>query len=594
MEYNIMVDGTYISEIYTWFLGGLLNVNRRYQRKLVWTLKEKQDFIDTVMRGYPVPLFLLVNTKQKVNGLELEQKEIIDGLQRLEAIISFIMNKYPIEINGVKQYFNIEAYPGSALLVNEDKLKQKYPAIPLETCSKFLLYQLPISLINADDAVVDEVFKRINSTGRKLSAQDLRQAGSVGKFGDLVYLLATQIRGDATADIVSMNEIADYSLSSAGLHYGLDVNKVFWVEQGIISEDALRRSKDEEIIAILCNCLLSNYTRGMSVRTLDSLYNPTSAVYNEYEKLLTESKTQDIINIFRLVIRDLENTFSVTDTTFNKLLFKPGKNYNKDLVFIIIFLALSKLYAEHYVIKDYKKMSTALDHIANNELNDIIVKSECVWNTDVRNHLIDRVKNILVKYMEFQEDNPLWNEAFKEFLKQVSVEGQLLDFKIGIHDLRTGKENDDVICKIVKTLTAMVNTHPMKEGVVIIGISDKERDAADFATHYKTTVTKYNDLYVTGVVHEASKYYGSIQAYTKHLKDVIEKQNVAPEVIQYLLENMDTLKYEKQTLIVLKLKSNKPLFHDKEMFVRYESHNKPVEAGSSEFYEVLRKFGINV
>lgn len=46
MEYNIMVDGTYISEIYTWFLEGLLNVNRRYQRKLVWTLKEKQDLSD--------------------------------------------------------------------------------------------------------------------------------------------------------------------------------------------------------------------------------------------------------------------------------------------------------------------------------------------------------------------------------------------------------------------------------------------------------------------------------------------------------------------------------------------------------------------
>ena len=33
-------------------------VNRKYQRKLVWTLEEKAAFIDSLSKWYSVPLFL--------------------------------------------------------------------------------------------------------------------------------------------------------------------------------------------------------------------------------------------------------------------------------------------------------------------------------------------------------------------------------------------------------------------------------------------------------------------------------------------------------------------------------------------------------
>lgn len=73
-------------------------MNRRYQRKLVWTLDEKQQFINTILHGYPVPLFLLVSSGREKLGT-IGDKEIIDGLQRLEAIISFILNKYSVKID---------------------------------------------------------------------------------------------------------------------------------------------------------------------------------------------------------------------------------------------------------------------------------------------------------------------------------------------------------------------------------------------------------------------------------------------------------------------------------------------------------------
>lgn len=590
MECKVMVNGEYISEIYKWYTEEMLTVNRRYQRKLVWTLDEKQQFINTIMKKYPVPLFLLVNSTQIVNNNKIQKKEIIDGLQRLEAIISFILNKYPVKINGEYKFFNLSVYPGNNILIDNKKLNQERPIIDADLCRDFLLYQLPISTIDANETIVDDVFKRINSTGRKLSSQDLRQAGIVSNFSDLVRIISTHLRGDATEDIVNMNEISDYSLSSFGLNYGLDINKVFWVEQGIISEDALRRSKDEEIIAILCGCILSDYKCGMSVSSLNRLYNPEAKIYKQNELILTQSRKTDIINIFRLVISDLEKACDIANTTFSELLFKDSKNYNKDIVFIIVFLSFAQLYSENYFIKDYQKINCVLNNIANIELGEIINSSECVWNPSVRTHLVDRIKSRLIKYMVFQESNPEWNNNFIDYLKQLFIEKQMYDFKIGLHDLRSGQENNNVISKCVMTLTAMANTKPHKEGVIILGISDKESDAIDFKNFYNTEVPQYNDLYISGITKEALKFYGSIPNFTRHIKENVEKQNVSPEIIQYILSNMDTIKYENQTLIILKLKSDQPIFYNEKMYIRYESHNKQIKNGTPEFYKVFANF----
>src|SRR5215831_12754075 len=45
---------TPVQTIYNWYRDGALYVNRKYQRKLVWTLIEKQKLIDSILRGYPI------------------------------------------------------------------------------------------------------------------------------------------------------------------------------------------------------------------------------------------------------------------------------------------------------------------------------------------------------------------------------------------------------------------------------------------------------------------------------------------------------------------------------------------------------------
>ena len=166
----------------------------------------------------------------------------------------------------------------------------------------------------------------------------------------------------------------------------------------------------------------------------------------------------------------------------------------------------------------------------------------------------------------------------------------MTDFKIGLHDLRTGHENESLLPKCIKTLIAMANTNPRKEGTIVIGISDKESDAIDFRQYYKTTVPKYNDYYIPGINDEAQKFYGSIQNFLDFIRHSIEKENVDSLVIHKILTTMDTMKYENQTLLVLKLSTDKPLFYDSKLYVRYDSNNEIIEVGSNEYYEIFEKF----
>lgn len=53
---NLDVGGRHILDMWNSFEKEIFLVNRKYQRKLVWTLEEKQNFIDTILHKYPVPL----------------------------------------------------------------------------------------------------------------------------------------------------------------------------------------------------------------------------------------------------------------------------------------------------------------------------------------------------------------------------------------------------------------------------------------------------------------------------------------------------------------------------------------------------------
>lgn len=94
---------TSIQSVYAWYREDKLFVNRRYQRKLVWTLHEKQKLVESILKKYPVPAILIAE-REDLPGTY----EIIDGLQRLHAIVSFIETSFP-DLD--QRYFDIQHFP---------------------------------------------------------------------------------------------------------------------------------------------------------------------------------------------------------------------------------------------------------------------------------------------------------------------------------------------------------------------------------------------------------------------------------------------------------------------------------------------------
>src|SRR5690606_11060255 len=176
---SITPRGMSIQEAYRLFRDDGLIVNRKYQRKLVWTRDEKENLIDSVLKDYPIPLILLADSSVK----DKQIFEIIDGMQRLNAIFAFIENEFPVN----KKYFDTTEFT-RARQASEQGLftvieKEGGVFFDPSTCADILDYQLAITIFPIkSEAQITDVFGRINSGGKQLSSQEKRQAGMTDEF----------------------------------------------------------------------------------------------------------------------------------------------------------------------------------------------------------------------------------------------------------------------------------------------------------------------------------------------------------------------------------------------------------------------------
>lgn len=74
------------------------------QRPLVWTLEQKQEFVLSILKGIPIPSLAIVLHQR--NDKDKGVYKIIDGKQRLNAIISFYNNEFPIPCDDEIYYYN--------------------------------------------------------------------------------------------------------------------------------------------------------------------------------------------------------------------------------------------------------------------------------------------------------------------------------------------------------------------------------------------------------------------------------------------------------------------------------------------------------
>ncbi|MEX2565671.1 MAG: DUF262 domain-containing protein [Cyclobacteriaceae bacterium] len=579
---GLTIQGTHVQTIYSDFIKQRLLVNRKYQRKLVWTIEEKRNFIDTLSRELPIPLFLLAEVEYD-NSTMLE---IIDGMQRFDAIFSFIENKYSLKDG----FFDLSVMSDSQSRLEVGTLKQKEPKLDKEFCRKVANYLLPISKASTlTDSKIEETFRRINSNGKHLSNQELRHAGTLGKFPTIVRKLATEIRKDISEDLLVLNEMSKISITQKRLgYYGVSVLDMFWVKHQIISPDNIRNSTDEEIIAFLLADMISPKDIHLTATMLDKYYgynpNPLAIDSKEAEEIETSLSrvSENIISKnFRRVFVTIEKLLIESEKDFQKLLFIKNRGTRIREVYHILFMAFYQLIIkENKSIKDSKALIKCLsgmgdDLFSKTQLNDAFIGKA---RRNIINHVIGRIQENFRGRNSGDPINEDWTLEFEKILMSSITEQNQIDFKLGVTTLTDGKFNKDVVLKIAKTLSAISNLGINKSGYVIVGVADNNNDASQHKAHYNQNPFIMNKFHITGIEPEALKYYTTVDKYLRTIKDIVKTAPLKPDNYKSeILTNIISRQYHgKEVLIFKAIPTTEPVWFDGSLYERHMSHNDKV------------------
>lgn len=140
---------------------GKIDPKPQYQRGSVWTRKQKQLLMDSILRGMDIPKLYLRTIGDGVNGTY--DFEVVDGQQRLRAIWEFFDGEYPLSKDS------------ELTLAGVDLGGQRYADMPPDAWIELGRYPLTVVELEAADDEVEEMFVRLQN-GTTLRAAEIRNA----------------------------------------------------------------------------------------------------------------------------------------------------------------------------------------------------------------------------------------------------------------------------------------------------------------------------------------------------------------------------------------------------------------------------------
>jgi len=548
---SLIPSGLSIQEAYRRFRNGQVVVNRKYQRKLVWTETEKQMLIDSILNQYPIPLILFAEHRTE-NGEVIY--EILDGMQRLNAIFSFIENEFGLN----DHYFDVDQLARAKQLSDEGvfSVKNDKKKLSEKQCANFLDYQLAItSYLAIREETVIEVFGRINSGGKRLSNQERRQAGVINSFAELVRKISAELRGDATTEIVSLTEMPEISIGSqrSNSSYGLIAENIFWVKQGILSTQNLRDSDDEEMIADILVSVLTEEPFARSKENLDDVYNSCSEIYQRIESSFIHYNAERLYNDIKTTFSVLKNTietYSNEDNCLRKTV-APGVRSPIKGAFYTIFMAFYKLLVKFELSPaDVEGIFKAL-----NGLQSKLTSSTHYTNIEDRKQNISLTVGLLQDYFVKKEPSSLKQGPglaldFENSILRSKIETPRYEFKQGFLRLNTDRKYDfGVEQHILQTICGMANIGQKSEGYIFLGVADKKADAERIASMDSFTPIYVSNHYVVGIDREARIMSKSIEEYCRGIVSFIRDSSLSEPLKSDVLSNIDVIDYKGLTII---------------------------------------------
>ena len=164
----------------------MLVVNSEYQRGDIWKPTQQKKLVDSVLRGYPIPLIYFHHIQQVAAGLRSERLEVIDGQQRINALHAFHEGAFKL-FDPVKDasdarfpdFITQQPCPWGGLAFPDlsDELKEQFLETPLRI----------VKIETHDPDQARDLFVRLQA-GMPLNSQEKRDAWP-GQFTDFVLKL---------------------------------------------------------------------------------------------------------------------------------------------------------------------------------------------------------------------------------------------------------------------------------------------------------------------------------------------------------------------------------------------------------------------
>jgi hypothetical protein len=578
---SVIPSGVSVQEIYRRYRENQIVVNRKYQRKLVWSETEKACLIDSIIKGYPIPLILFAEYTGEDGRTYYE---VLDGMQRLNAIVSFLEDEYPVD----QKYFDIKQL-ARAQQAEAEGLFMGYHGEAVHTpqiCANLLDYQLAVTSYKVESQEnVFEIFRRINSAGRQLSSQEQRQAGVLCQFSDLVRGIAADIRGDSTNEQVVLSDMPQISIGNTreNYRYGLNADNTFWVKQGVIAIQNLKESDDEEIIADILISILLDEPFARSKERLDKAYDLSSDLYSQIEIALIRYTPEKLKS-------DAQHTFSVlknciesvsTEANYLRSIVTPTARVPIKNAFYTIFMALYYL----LVKEDLSPFDSAGMFNSLYDLQSRIKVDTHYATTENRQQNIALTKGLMLPFFVKKEPSALSHGSglaldFENSIRRSKIETPRYEFKQGLLRLSNDRKYDKALeNQILKTICAIANIGSKSEGYIFIGVADKEADAKRIQELDGIMAVTISNHSVVGIDREANILGITLEDYCRRIVGFIKASALSDALILSVLSNIDIIDYRSMSVIRIKVPSQTEIsYYEDEVYERQYNNTVRVES----------------
>lgn len=566
--------GMSIMEAYELFRNDRLWINRRYQRKLVWKISEKQSLIESILLQYPIPLILLASQ-------ESNKYEIIDGMQRLHSIFGFIENSFPIKLAGIEKFFNVKDYTFAQTQADKAVFMPKTGVnyLTQEEVSKFVQYPFPVTIFKGGSiGEINETFRRINSTGRHLSPQEVRQAGNLSKFSLLVRDVASELRGDASKEILLLQEMPEISIDSklSALDYGVNAEETFWCKHGIITIPDLRESEDEQFIADIILSIALNQPFPASKTAFDNYYGSGQQdKSNDIDVKINAISVENIKKDIKLVFSEIFNFIDYhLDNERLKSVLNPkaGGNPVKEAFYTLFMGFYELMILENKIPFDYKNIKQSIK-----DMHSKLVKSSNYTTTADRRRNINICKGLIQDYFKPADktfrSSTSYTIDFQAYLMKSKVEAAIYDFKQGLYTLNPKKREfleSTFEEKIIKNIAALSNLGKGKKGYLFLGVTDKEEDTKQVELlDGLANIPRYHNFGVVGLEREAKLRGVTLDEYISFITSKISASDLPNEVKTRVTKALTPITYHSQTILMIEVEcGNEPVYYKDKLFAR--------------------------